>query len=105
MGIIKRTPNQRAVHRTCGVPTGGPQIWGKEKNMFGFLIFILIGVLLFRFTGFLLGILGRVFGGVLGLIGFLVLGILAVTILGIGFFVLPILLVAGIIAIAVGVAK
>ena len=73
--------------------------------MFGFLVFILLCVLLFRFTGFLLGILGRVLGGVLGLIGFAVLGRLAVTGLGNGLFILPVLLVAGIISIAVGAVK
>lgn len=73
--------------------------------MLNFLLVILFCALLFRFTGFLLGLLGRVLGSVLGLIGFVVLGILAVSILGIGLFILPVLLVAGIIAIATGAAK
>lgn len=70
--------------------------------MLGFLFVILMLVVLFKLTGFVLGLFGRVLGGILGFFGYLLLAVLAVSLLGIGIFILPIILIAGVISIAAG---
>ena len=69
------------------------------------LISIVLFVLLCRGTFALLGILGRVFGGILGFLGFVILAILAVTVFGLALIALPVLIVAGLIAVGTALAK
>jgi hypothetical protein len=69
------------------------------------LLTILFVVLFFRITGFLLGICGRILGGLLSLVGYTLIGLFAIAVLGLAFYTLPLVLLAGIGAIATGVAR
>lgn len=69
--------------------------------MLSFLALIFFIVILFRLTVFFFQIVGKILGGIFSVIGWLVLGGLAVTIFGLAFFVLPIVLIIGVIALIV----
>lgn len=64
-----------------------------------FVILIIVG--LFKLTGAIFHVAGKILGGVLGLIGWLILGGLAVTLFGLALYVLPIILIIGVIALIV----
>lgn len=66
--------------------------------MLSLLIMILIMAGLFKFTGLLFHIVGKVFGGILGIIGWLILGVIAVSILGLALYIVPIVLIVGVVA-------
>ena len=66
--------------------------------MLSLLIMILIMAGLFKFTGFLFHIVGKVLGGILGIIGWLILGVIAVSILGLALYIVPIVLIVGVVA-------
>lgn len=66
--------------------------------MLSLLLLIAFVVILFKLTGILFRIIGRVLGGILGVVGWLFLGGLAVTVFGFALFVLPIVLIVGVIA-------
>lgn len=65
------------------------------------LIVIILMVALFKVTGFIFHIEGKLLGGILGIIGWLILGGIAVTIFGLALFVVPIILIVGIVALVV----
>lgn len=79
----------------------------KERGgeMLSFLIVILVMVVLFKVTGFMFHIAGKLFGGILGIIGWLILGGLAISVFGLALFVLPIILIVGIVALIVAAAR
>ena len=66
--------------------------------MLSLLIVILIMAGLFKFTGLLFHIVGKVLGGILGIIGWLILGVIAVSLLGLALYIVPIVLIVGVIA-------
>lgn len=73
--------------------------------MLSFLIVILVMVVLFKVTGFMFRIAGKLLGGILGIIGWLILGGLAISVFGLALFVLPIILIVGIVALIVAAAR
>ncbi|MCC6094182.1 MAG: hypothetical protein LIV24_04035 [Eubacterium sp.] len=73
--------------------------------MFSLIIVILMVIALFKLTGFVFHIIGKLLGGIFGILGWLILGGLAVTVFGLAFFVLPIILIIGCIAVIVAVAS
>ncbi len=79
----------------------------KERGgeMLSFLIVILVMVVLFKVTGFMFHIAGKLLGGILGIIGWLILGGLAISVFGLALFVLPIILIVGIVALIVAAAQ
>ena len=68
------------------------------------IIVIALMVVLFKVTGFIFHIAGKLLGGILGIIGWLILGGIAVTIFGLALFVVPIILIVGIVALFVAAA-
>ena len=73
--------------------------------MLSFLIVVLVMVVLFKVTGFMFRIAGKLLGGILGIIGWLILGGLAISVFGLALFVLPIILIVGIVALIVAAAR
>ena len=74
----------------------------REKIMLiSMLIVIVLMVALFKVTGFIFHVAGKLLGGILGIIGWLILGGIAVTIFGLALFVVPIILIVGIVALVV----
>ncbi|MCH3986491.1 MAG: hypothetical protein LKG56_01685 [Lachnospiraceae bacterium] len=73
--------------------------------MLSILILVCFVIGFFKLTGFFLRIAGRIFGGLLGIFGWLILAVLAVTLFGMAAYVLPLILIAGIIALIVGLAS
>ena len=69
-----------------------------RKNMELFITIILLFVF-FKLTGLVFGIFGRALGIVFGLLGHVFIGVLAVLGFGMAIFILPVAVVAGIIAI------
>lgn len=68
------------------------------------IIVIALMAVLFKVTGFIFHIAGKLLGGILGIIGWLILGGIAVTIFGLALFVVPIILIVGIVALFVAAA-
>lgn len=73
--------------------------------MLSLLALILIVVGFFKLTGVVFHAAGKILGGVLGIIGWLILAGLAVTLFGLALYVIPIVLVIGVIALIVGAAS
>ena len=73
--------------------------------LLGWLFVILLVVAFFKITGFILHILGKVLGGILGIIGWLFLAGLAVTVFGLALFVIPLILIVGLISLIVAAAS
>lgn len=73
--------------------------------MLTLLVLIFILWLFFNITGFAFRIAGRVLGFFLSLIGYVILGILAVSALGFAVYVLPVFLLIGIGALAIGLRR
>jgi len=73
--------------------------------MFSLLIVIGMLVLLFKITGFIFCIFGKILGIIFGALGYIILALLAVGVFGIAFFIIPVIAVAGIIAIISAIAK
>lgn len=73
--------------------------------MFAFLAVIFILWLFFSITGFAFRIAGKFFGFILDIIGYAVIGILAVSVLGFAIYALPVLLLVGISAAAIGMSR
>lgn len=71
----------------------------------GILFTILLVVLFFKLTGLFFRICGRILGIMFSLAGYALIGILAVAVLGIALNAMPLLLLIGIGATAVAVAK
>ncbi len=72
--------------------------------MLGLLIVILMLVILFKITFFIFRIVGKILGCILGVIGWLILGCLAITVFGLALFILPIILVVGVVALIAAAA-
>ena len=64
----------------------------------GILLMIFFMAAMFKITGLFFRILGAMFGWVLGIFGWLILASLAVTVFGLAFFVLPVILLIGAVA-------
>lgn len=72
--------------------------------MLSLILVIACVIGLFRLTGFLLHMAGRLLGIFLSAIGWLILAGLAVTLFGAAMAVLPVILIAGVIALIVAAA-
>ena len=66
--------------------------------MISILITILFIVILFKLTGCMFHIAGKLLGWLLGGIGWLILAVLAISVIGLAVYVLPIILIIGLIA-------
>ena len=64
----------------------------------GILLMIFFMAAMFKITGLFFRILGAMFGWVLGMFGWMILASLAVPVFGLAFFVLPVILLVGVIA-------
>lgn len=64
-----------------------------------FTIFLIWGV--FKLTGLIFKICGKLIGGIFGLIGYLLIGVLAIAGFGLAAIFIPVIVIAGIIAIIV----
>ncbi len=73
--------------------------------MMTLLIVIFLLWLFFTITGFAFRIAGKLFGFILDIIGYAILGILAVSVLGFAVYALPVLLLIGIAAAAIGLSR
>lgn len=73
--------------------------------MLSFLALIFIVIAFFKLTGLVLHVAGRIIGGLLGIFGWLILAALAVTLFGMAVYILPVLLIVGVIALIVGLAS
>ena len=73
--------------------------------MLGFLILVFIVICFFKLTGVVLHVAGRVIGGLLGIFGWLILMALAVTLFGMAVYILPVILIIGVIALIAGLAS
>ena len=69
-------------------------------------LLVVIGALalMFKLTGLIFGVFGKLLGLIFSGIGYFFLGVLAVGAFGIALFVVPIIIIAGIIAIIGGLA-
>ena len=72
--------------------------------MISILITILFIVILFKLTGCMFHIAGKLLGWLLGGIGWLILAVLAISVIGLAVYVLPIILIIGLIALIAGSA-
>lgn len=70
--------------------------------MFGLLFVIFLMILLFGGTGALFRTAGGILGGILSVFGWVLLAILAVTLFGAALFVLPIILIVGVVSLICG---
>ena len=73
------------------------------ENMIEILILILFLVVFFKMVGLFLKIFGKILGIMFSLLGYIILGVVAVYVIGFAFFVLPVIIVLGIISILVAV--
>jgi len=69
--------------------------------MLSLLIVILTIVILFKLTGFAFHIAGALLGGIFSVLGWLILAVLAVSAFGLALFIVPVILIAGVIALIV----
>lgn len=69
------------------------------------LILLLVMAGLFKLTGFIFHIVGKVLGGVLSIVGWLILAAIAVTFMGLALYIIPVIIIIGIIALAVAAAS
>ena len=69
--------------------------------MLDILILILFLVVFFKLVGLFLKIFGKILGIMFSLLGYIILGVVAVYVIGFAFFVLPVIIVLGIISILV----
>ena len=74
-------------------------LFGGEIMILSTLLVIGILALMFKVTGWVFGLFGKLLGILFGGIGYILIGILAVGILGIAFFIVPIIVIVGIISI------
>ena len=72
--------------------------------MLSFLVLILIMIGLFKLTGLFFRAVGTLLGWILGGIGWLILAVLAISVIGLAVYVLPIILIIGLIALIAGAA-
>lgn len=75
----------------------------KGEVMLDILILILFLVVFFKLVGLFLKIFGKILGIMFSLLGYIILGVVAVYVIGFAFFVLPVIIVLGIISILVAV--
>ena len=71
--------------------------------MLDILILILFLVVFFKLVGLFLKIFGKILGIMFSLLGYIILGVVAVYVIGFAFFVLPVIILVGIISILVAV--
>ena len=69
------------------------------ENMIEILILILFLVVFFKLVGLFLKIFGKILGIMFSLLGYIILGVVAVYVIGFAFFVLPVIILVGIISI------
>ena len=77
----------------------------EKKYMIGALLTVLVVIGVFKLTGWTIKVCGKILGIVLGLAGAVIVGMLGITIIGLAVFMLPVIVIAGIIGIGCACVK
>lgn len=75
----------------------------ENRKMISLTLIIIIGIVLFRLTVLMFHVAGKVIGGILSISGWLILAGLAVTLFRLAMYVIPVILIVGVIALVVGI--